>query len=204
MDIQNFWRKKLGKYANEEWSKRPSIFVKEVEKYFPKNASVLELATGLGQDSVYLKQKGFKVLATDISEFSQEMVTTEFKFVDMAKPLPFEKNSFDVVYSHLGVHYFDKERTIKLFLEMKNILKTGGILALLVNSTDDPEISDYQQIEKDFYIDESGIQKRYFSVESIKEMLDGYQILLLNNKGTSFKDRIKKIDGLIRLVALKN
>lgn len=203
MDLQSFWRKKLGKYADADWSKQPSIFVQEVEQYFPKNCSILELGAGLGQDSKYLANKGYKILATDISEFSKEIATTEFKLVDMANPLPFDENSFDVVYSHLGIHYFDKARTIQLFSEIKNIIKTGGILAVLVNSTDDPEIVDYQEIEKDYYIDDVELKKRFFSVESLKEMLVGFEIILLDNQGVSRKDEIKNVSGLIRLVAKK-
>ncbi|MFZ2152794.1 MAG: class I SAM-dependent methyltransferase [Microgenomates group bacterium] len=203
MNLQDFWRKKLGKYADADWSRSPTIFVQEVEKYFPKNCSVLELGVGLGQDSKYLSEKGFKVLATDFSKYSQEVATTEFKLVDMAIPLPFESESFEVIYSHLGIHYFDKERTIKLFLEMKNILKTGGILAILVNSTNDPEISEYKEIEKDYYVDESGISKRFFSIESMKKVLTGFEIILLDNLGVSRKDEIKNVSGLIRLVARK-
>jgi len=203
MDLQSFWRKKLGKYADAEWSKQPSIFVKEVEKYFPKNCSILELGSGLGQDSNYLASKGYSVLATDISEYSKEIATTEFKLVDMAKPLPFENESFDVIYSHLGIHYFEKKRTQKLFFEMRNILKNGGILALLVNSTDDPEIPEYQELEKDYYVDDVGLKKRFFSTESLKEMLDGFEIILLDNLGVSRKDEIKNVRGLIKLVARK-
>jgi SAM-dependent methyltransferase len=204
MDIQSFWRKKLGKYSDTEWSKQPSYFVQEVEKYFPNNCSTLELGAGLGQDSKYLMDKGNNVLTTDISEFSKEMSTTEFKLVDMAIPLPFENESYDVIYSHLGIHYFDKERTVELFSEMRNILKVGGILALLVNSIDDPEIVKYQELEKDFYIDEDGLKKRFFSVKSLKEMLTGFEIILLNNLGISRKDEVKNVSGLIRLVARKS
>lgn len=203
MDLQDFWRKKLGKYAQADWSKKPTIFVQEVEKYFPQNGSILELGAGLGQDSNYLSGKGYKVLSTDMSLYSNEMAKNEFQIVDAGKPLPFDKNSFEVIYSHLGIHFFNKVRTVELFLEMKNILKVEGILAILVNSTNDPEIEECKEIEKDYYVDKNGLKKRFFSTESIKEMLDGFEIILLDDKGTSFKDEIKKVDGLIRLVARK-
>jgi len=208
MDIQDFWQKKLQKYSSEEWSEKPSIFVQEVEKYFPKNGKVLELGAGLGQDVRYLANKGFQVMSTDVSEFglgfakekAKDLSNIEFKQVDMGKPLEFEKESFEVIYSHLGIHYFDKKRTTELFKEMKDILKPGGILAIIVNSTDDPEIKDYKELEKDYYEDDKGLWKRFFNIDTLKGLAEGFEILILDNSGTAFKDNVKNVSGLIRFV----
>lgn len=67
MNTKAYWDKKHDKYAAQSWIDKPSIFVKEVIKYFPKMGKILELAAGQGQDSRFFASKGYKVVSTDFS-----------------------------------------------------------------------------------------------------------------------------------------
>lgn len=190
-----YWQGLHQKYSQQEWSKHPNIFANEVVKYFPKSGKVLDLAAGLGQDSKYFTNLGYDVTTTDL--------VPPFQVVDLSQRLPFSDNSFDIVYSHLGLHYFTYSRSLSLslFQEIYNVLKTGGLFCALFNSSTDPETSRLQKIDTDFYQTEEGITKRFFSPESLKQMLpQEFKILLLDDNGKTIKDG----DGrLIRLVCQK-
>ena len=63
----HFWDKKHNKYATTDWIAKPTIFVTQVIKYFPKGGKVLKLGCGQGADAIYFAQNGYKVVASDFS-----------------------------------------------------------------------------------------------------------------------------------------
>jgi SAM-dependent methyltransferase len=175
-------------------------------QYLPSSGNLLELGTGYGQDSRFFAGKNFSVTATDFSNTSEQVVKNDivtFKLVDMSQPLPFAGSSFDVVYSHLAMHYFDTETTESLFKEIKRVLKDGGVLAALFNSTSDTESYEGTEIEPN-YREIYGIKKRFFDPEAAKEFAKDFKIIICDNQGTTYKDEAIGVHNLIRLIATKN
>ncbi len=213
MKNQNkLWDEKLNYYKSQDWIKDPNIFAQFAVKYFPKNSSILELGAGLGQDTAYFEGLGYEVRATDFSETAIDSLLEKFKSnskitvekLDMSEPMHLPSQSFDIVYAHLSIHYFTKERTGELFKEIYNCLKPKGILALLLNSTDDPDIPKGKKLEEDYVEFENGMKRRFFSVESVKGFTkDFFEPLVLDNKGETYKDRQKGINNLIRFIGKK-
>jgi SAM-dependent methyltransferase len=196
-------------YAQKDWSNAPSIFATEVIEFLPKNATLLELGAGVGQDSIYFAENHFTVTATDlfidtltdsIKKSTDRNIT--IKPVDLRKKLEFADSSYEVVYAHLSLHYFDHQTTEQLFKEIHRILKPGGILAFFTNSTSDPEYGTGEEIEPDYFMID-GVMKRYFSVESLKPYLKDFDITLLDANGETYKDRAVGVHHLIRAVAVK-
>lgn len=193
MDQISYWQKVHQKYSQQDWSKNPNIFATEVIEYLPKTGRLLDLAAGIGQDSRYFSSLGYDVTSTDLIPPSE--------FVDLNQPLPFVDSSFDIIYSHLGLHYFSSDRTKELFQEIYQVLKTGGIFCSIFNSTTDPEIPELTKVDNDYYQTSEGIQKRFLSPESLKLLLPKeFKILLLDNNGKTIKDGDNK---LIRLICQK-
>lgn len=193
MDTKLYWTNKLQKYSQEDWSKVPNVFATEVVKFFPKTGKILDLAAGLCQDTKYFSSLGYSVTSCDIIPPSQ--------IVNLENPLPFFKNSFDIVYSHLGLHFFTTKRTKVLFQEIYNILQPGGIFCAVLNSLTDSEISKSTKLSEDYYQTPSGLNKHFFTTDSLKKLLpNSFKILLLDNFGRSYKDGDTK---LIRLICQK-
>jgi ubiquinone/menaquinone biosynthesis C-methylase UbiE len=59
--------------------------------------------------------------------------------LDVSQPLPFPDSSFDVVFAELLLHYFPDTIMQQIMTEISRVLKPGGILACMMNSTKDPE-----------------------------------------------------------------
>lgn len=202
----DYWAKLHDMYSEKDWITKPSLFAETVKSYLPKSGTLLDLGAGLGQDSSYFTELGYKVTATDLNtNHLQQLAKDKFavEVVDLRHPLPFANVSFDVVYAHLSLHYFDQQTTEQVFTEIYRVLKQNGILAFFTNSTDDPEYNTGKQIEAD-YFEIEGTPKRYLSVESAKQFAHACKPLLADNNGETYKDSAKGIHHLIRYIGTKN
>ena len=212
MDNHRYWEDKLADYTQEQWVKRPSIFATQSVSYFPSQGSILELAGGQGQDSEWFASQGFHVTYSDFVDKVVQQVRERTSGVqnitcttaDLSKELPFSPERFDVVYSHMGLHYFDRRETRRILTNIHGIVQSRGTIALLLNTVDDPEIREheYKQIEEHTYEDpRSGLQKSYFSVEYLLGLSRGlFKPLLLDHQGRTYKDDVKT---LVRFVGEK-
>jgi SAM-dependent methyltransferase len=201
----DFWTKLHDIYSKEDWIAKPSLFAEIVIDYLPESGSILELGAGLGQDSAYFADHGYAVTSTDLNvDQLQKLAGDKFavKAVDLREPLSFSAASFNVVYAHLSLHYFDHETTEKIFAEIYRVLKPNGILAFFTNSTSDPEYNTGQRVEDD-YFNTAGTLKRYFSVESAKQFAHSFEPILADQNGETYKDSAKGIHNLIRYIGRK-
>lgn len=207
---KEYWDKKHATvYRQADWSNKPSIFSTQAIKYFPPSGKILDIGTGQGNDAEYFHKLGFEVVATDfspvaVSDARAKVKGVEFLEVDTSKGLPFQDEYFDVVYSHMALHYFDEKTTKKIFEDIYRILKPGGIFATIANTALDPEkeTASYTRLEAEFYEEAGGTQKRYFSEAGMKRFTDVlFETLLLDSQGRTYKDT--NLDSLIRFIGKK-
>ncbi|NQV12604.1 class I SAM-dependent methyltransferase [Candidatus Uhrbacteria bacterium] len=207
----DYWTKGHKRYESKEWASKPTIFSSIAIEHFPESGKVIDLGAGLGQDSIFFAQSGYNVILTDINAKAFEVarkiagdLDIDYEVVDLQDPLPFDDSIFDVVYSHLGLHYFNEEDTRGIFKEIHRVLKPDGVIAALFNTIEDPEIdsSDFEKLEDHFYIEKpTGLKKAYFDTEYAKRMTSGlFEPILLDAKGETYKDDIKT---LIRFIGSK-
>jgi SAM-dependent methyltransferase len=207
------WDDKHKKYAEKAWINKPNIFAEEIVQYLPNAGRLLDIGGGQGQDSRFFAGNGFNVVNLDISaaalEESKAKIPDELAAkiehieYDASKGLPFEDESFDVVYAHQSLHYFDAETTAAVFTEINRILRPGGVLAFFANSTSDPEYNNGEKLEEDYYFVD-GKAKRFFSVESARKFAGAhFDEILCDNMGEGHKDSEKGVHNLIRYVGKK-
>lgn len=203
------WDQLHANYSTQSWIDTPNIFAEEVLEYLPKDGTMLLLGDGLGQDGRFFATKGYRVVSTDISDRAIEangekaklaqLPNYEVKRLDLLEPFPFDDASFDIVYAHLSIHYFDEKTTSRIFHEMKRVLKKGGILAIFTNSVSDPEFNTGKRLEQEFF-EIDGVSKRYFSTYTMDYFARDFQVILLDDNGKTYKDEAKGVHHLIRFV----
>jgi SAM-dependent methyltransferase len=209
---KEFWNQQHDAYAQTDWITKPSRFAQWAIEFFPQAGTILELGAGHGFDSIFFASKGYQVISTDFSENArvyikkhlghQDKSNIVIENLDLSKPFRYKEGSFDIVYSHLSIHYFTDEVTKQLFDEIYRVLKPGGVVALLANSTSDPEYNTGEKIEEDYFrID--ALYKRYFSVESMRKYAQQFEEIVCDNQGTTYKDEAIGVHNLIRFVGKK-
>ncbi len=206
--MSTVWQDLHSNYKAQEWVEKPSIFAETAIRYFPKEGKVLELGAGHGQDSLFFAKQGYEVVSTDIETTSLAENMAKHKChakvvnVNLLDSLPFEDSSFEVVYAHLSLHYFELEKTFEIMNEISRVLKPGGVLAFLTNSTNDPEYNTGLMIEPDFF-QVGKATKRYLSVSTARQLVRDFDINLIDNLGQTYKDQVKGIHNLIRVIGTK-
>jgi ubiquinone/menaquinone biosynthesis C-methylase UbiE len=76
-----------------------------------REAPVLDLGCGAGDDARFLSRRGFRVVAADFSEKALEITRrrapgTRPVLVDLTRSLPFPDDHFGAVVASLSLHYF--------------------------------------------------------------------------------------------------
>lgn len=147
------------------------------------NTPIVDLGCGLGNNTIYLLQKGKDVLACDYSEVAIETIKKEIpkaktKLFDMSQGFPIEDNYTNIVIADLCIHYFTEEVTKYVINEIKRILKPNGVLLFRVNSVNDRHfLSDTSIIDQNFvWQSKSKKSKRVFDKKSITEFFADWKI----------------------------
>jgi SAM-dependent methyltransferase len=140
----------------------PSELIKHLISKFSirPNSSVLELGCGRGEFLNEFLNNQMQVCGVDLSNsVTKYFPKIDTKVVDLTKDiLPFNDNSFDVVYSKSFVeHFYFPE---KIFEEAYRVLKKGGVIITLT-----PE---WEYIYKIFYEDYT--HRTPFTKTSIKDI----------------------------------
>lgn len=114
--------------------------IKEVPReWFPdlKDASVLGLACGGGQQCPVFAAHGANVTVTDISDSQlanekyvaeREGYQVNIVKADLSKSFPFEDNSFDMIFNPVSNCYI--EDILPMWVECARVIKKGGILMM--------------------------------------------------------------------------
>lgn len=177
-------------YWNEQYmasGNKNVIYDLWLDKYEPilhasKDTPIIDLGCGLGNDTLYLYERHYKVISCDYSEealkklelFMDNPIT---KLFNMKEGLPFESESVKVVIADLSLHYFSWVETKKIVNEIKRVLKEKGFLLLRVNSIKDTNYGAGKGtiIEKNYYnID--GHLKRFFDKKQLEKLFIDWEV----------------------------
>ena len=151
---------------------------------------ILDLGCGSGNDTLYLINKGKKVISCDQSPSAIQNISKNFpevydvKCFNMLDGIPFEDETFEVVIADLCLHYFLDADTKKILNDIKRILEPGGHLILRVNSVNDVlhGAGDGREIEHHVYEMEGKTIKRFFDDEDIRYYFKDFNIEYMNEE----------------------
>jgi len=143
--------------------------------------TALELGCGTGDDTAELARIGIDVIALDRSLQQLRRTREQAPGVrlvrrDMRAGLPFDDGRFDLVVSSLSIHYFEWATTCRIAAEIARVLRPGGWLVCRVNRVGDVHF-DYgvgREIEPEFFEVRPGHTKRFFSEETLREVLEAH------------------------------
>jgi SAM-dependent methyltransferase len=133
MDNKKFWNnvyknKIVKKPSYDLWLDRYEDILKKC-----KDEEIMDLGCGIGADTLYLSEKGYKVISCDYSEealklLKESIPEAKILQIDISKTLPFENESICLIIADLSLHYFDDETTKNIVKEIKRVIKPNGCL----------------------------------------------------------------------------
>lgn len=157
------WNEKYKQKLEKEEEKlpQPNERVTQFDKYFHGN-DALDMACGLGANSIYLAQKGYRVTALDVSDVAIEYInkiavdkglSIQGKAEDL-DDVSLPQEEYDLI---INTFYLDRE----LFIPMKKALKPKGYLF----------IETFYQVEEN---DPNPHMKKEYTLKS-QELLDTFK-----------------------------
>lgn len=148
--------------------------------------TILELGCGQGRDSLFFASKDIKVKALDYSRFAIEQLSKRAKqtglpieasVYDTTKPLPFNDDTFDAVYSHMLFSMkFSQEQLKFIFKEIRRVLRNDGFHFFSVRNHNDKFYGKGIKIDDEIY-DINGFQIKFFTILEIENLSEGFKIL---------------------------
>lgn len=186
MNEPGYWRSKwIG-----ELIAPPNAFAKRALKLIVgKNLrSLLDVGCGDGRDALYFSKKGLKVTALDLSEsgigkLKRQGARIRCRLVDI-RNASLAENSFDIIYAHLSLHYFDDETTSRIFKKLFRALKMGGLMFVKCKSTEDPLFGKGRRIGENMYA--KGHIRHFFTTEYMREKLRGFKVIKIIKTRSSY------------------
>ena len=195
-------------YWKNRWSNRPfepaNNFAERAYKLIKTRnlKTLLDLGCADGRDSIYFSNKGLQVTAVDFSESGINKLKSQNARINCLildiRNIKFQGNSFDVIYAHLSLHYFDDETTSKIFDSLYKILKKDGLFLVKCKSTDDPLFGQGEKVGEDMY--NKGHVRHFFTKEYMTEKLKSFKIIKVR-KTSSMYHQYKS--SFIEVVATK-
>lgn len=162
-----------------------------------KDSNVLDIGSGKGITAIRIAQKyGCNIIGVDMSSnmveyakqaVSKKKLSEKISFMNLdAQKLPFDDNSFDVVFAECSTVLMDKERAFREFIR---VTKPGGYVADLEMSWQ--KVPDKKTVDKAFEIWGG------FSTKTFDEWRDFYiKMGLTDIKINNFSDKMQNMEML--------
>jgi SAM-dependent methyltransferase len=163
---------------------------------------VLDLGCGVGRNSIFLSQMGFEVDAFDLSPTAIEELTGKIerlklkirtKMGDMLE-LPYANEYFDSILAFHSIYHTDMQGLQNVIREMKRVLVDGGEIFFTLNSKRSPSLKNPKNkiIDEHTILKTEGLEKdiphTFVDYDEIKMMLEGFQIIKIQQIEDIFED----------------
>lgn len=154
------------------------------EKTLARHSTVLDIGCGVGEDARFFASKGHSVVATDFSEIAIDINRkthpypgVEYRQLDVTDLSQFGDGSFDAVYAHLSLHYFDNETTTDVFEQIARVLTPSGVFAFACKMIGDKYDRQGEMIAENIYVYEGHV-RHFFSKEYSESLLaDHFEVV---------------------------
>lgn len=193
MNQKEFWKDmwlSIKREKSSNFSRRYLDYIK------PKGKTILDLGSGDGKDSLFFASCGMIVTSVDFSEsgiakLKEEVSKKGLKNIKVIKKdlrkINFDENSFDLIYAHLSLHYFNEKDTKKIFDKLYKVLKSGGMIFIKCKSVNDALYGIGEKIEEDMFIKDGQI-RHFFSKAYMKEKLEKFDVIRIRKASSVYAD----------------
>ena len=205
-DVKEFWNRNVCQtehLTDTEWGSK--AFFEKVENVRYKHhfylkplfqwmgqqkpsGKLLEVGCGMGTDSIQLAREGFDVHGVDLTENAIDLAQKRFSLYEQkgsfqvgdAENLPFDDDTFDIVYSFGVLHHTpDTQKSID---EVYRVLKPGGLAVIMLYNTASFNYVIHRILNAPFdgnWKDRCPIERSYYKSD-IKKMFNSFDTLSID------------------------
>jgi len=206
-DTKNHWEGIFGKEGGYEKEPEPKLVAFEEKFKNEIGPKVLDVASGIGRHLVYMAGKGYKMTGLELTENGIKVANDKLKEKGLEaelvngsfREMPFEKESFDTIYSTNAINRNDWQGAKKTFSNISRVLKDGGIFFLMVRSSSKPAESGRpnekitivnEPIDNDLPIEDKGVtfikERTNEDGTTTKELIHAYSLEELTKLGNKY------------------
>jgi tellurite methyltransferase len=173
--------------------KRPPLqAVVDFCQYLNENGltRVLDLGAGGGKHTVLLAEKGFQVVALDVSETALKVIDQRVRTAGIRNVtlvwhgmhhIPFPDGYFDAVVSTNVMHHGLTKEVKAVVEEVRRVVRSGGAGLFVVVSDKDFRFGTGRKLEPKTYVftrgDEKGIVHHFFGLAEFRSFLKGFRVV---------------------------
>jgi SAM-dependent methyltransferase len=175
--------------------KRLLAYIAEHEPTLGKN--VIDLGCGIGRNSIYLAEQGYKVTAVDFAETAIEMFRQtlvdhppaeriDLRQVNLAQRLPFDDDAFDFAIDIVTTMTLTQNELPGFEAELRRVVRPGGMFLTYVLSSDDGFLEATAPGAATTTVEESGITDNYLTEEQLRQLYRRWEVVAI--------DKVEKVD----------
>lgn len=191
-DQSEIWNAHWGKRVQERMEGHPhmvgaSDFSRElIERGLIRQSDhILSLGTGTGEDEISFARNGrfvvgmdhSKIALTDLAEREPNLISTRRlmpKLQDLTQPFDVKPATFDVVYAHQSLLYFNLRQMIDILGQSARALRPGGRIFVSVRSVEDWKFKLQKREEGNAATDEHGIKRYFFDEPTLRQLFENF------------------------------
>lgn len=166
----------------------PTLFANFIYENYIKNKSVvnlIEFGCGNGRDSLYFAKNNLSVTAIDSSNIAINSLKNRDKNIrwicgDFTNSLDIS-DKFDICYSRFTLHAIDDSSQSGFIQNVKNLLKSDGILAIEARSVNDGKFGLGKKVGKNAFIFDNHY-RRFIELDELRQTLinSGFEIVYID------------------------
>ncbi len=195
----------------------PAKFDWDLKRYLSliPGKEVLDLGIGQGRNSIPLAELGFNVTGVDYSSKCLEICKNTCSKLNLIqsdiRTFNIEKNKYDLISSRCVLHFFHKNDTSEVIKNIKDGLKTNGLVYIYVFSVEDPKLIKHS-MSPDFEVLENNILHNkindtyvsFFTKEEILELFSDFKTISISSEYSLDVGRdVPSYFGIIKYVGQK-
>jgi ubiquinone/menaquinone biosynthesis C-methylase UbiE len=176
--VEDTYAKIAQAYTDELFDDKADLpFVDRLVSALPRGARVLDVGSGPGQFSKYLKEKGFKVKGIDVSDEMLAIARSKVSDVPFAKmdmrKLEFADRTFDGILAAYSIIHISTPELPGVLSEIKRVLKPEGHALFIVQEGEADQVVDEPLAEGE------KVFMNFFSKERLNDLLTsaGFKIV---------------------------
>lgn len=176
---------------------------------------VLDLGIWQGKNSIPLAKLGFNVTGIDYSTKCLEICRNNCPELNLVhsdiRTFNIEKDKYDLIQSRFVLQFLHKDDSYKIIKDIKNNIKTNGIVYIYVFSVNDPKFKRYMNLPEFEVLGKNILHNKsndtyisFFTKEEILNLFSDFKTICISDEYClNLDDKVPYYSGFIRYIGQK-